>query len=389
MTDSAILERVFSEADIASVRKPLEQATVIPTFCYSDPSYHEQEVENVLMRSWLPAGRIDQVANPGDYFTRSFFGESVIIVRGKDDKVRALSNVCRHRASQVVDDGAGNSPLLICPYHKWTYNLDGGLKGAPYMNEAEDFEPQNCRLPEFPVEIWNGFIFINFDTEAEPLAPQLEPLTEAMAPFDMASMKTIPFKTLSCNWNWKASMENFTEAYHHIGIHPESVQPYMPAKSVIYEDSNNAYSLFWMPTADKKPMPSALPDIPGMPEEYYYSKGVANVYPFLHLLISSNIILWLDFDVSSVDRHDLVWHVMMPASTLELPDFEERYAPWVERMTGVVGEDEYACTKASIGQRSRFYTPGRISHMEKCIHQMHNWLLDMFDSSSGSMDSPR
>lgn len=375
-TDSATIDTLFTDSEIKNVRKSLNEASVIPTFCYSDQGYHEKEVEEVLMRSWLPAGRVSQLVNAGDYFTRNYFGESVIFVRGEDGEIRALSNVCRHRATQILDNGTGNEQLLICPYHRWAYNLDGSLRGAPHMDQAIGFDKSNCRLPEFKLEIWLGFIFINFDPDAAPLAPQIEPLTRDLAPFGLEDMGCRHFKTLSCDWNWKASMENFTEAYHHIGIHPQSVEPYMPAKDVIYHDTNNAYSLFWLTMKDKKPMPSSLPDVEGLPEAYYYSKGVANVYPFLHLLIGSNIVLWLDFDVANVSRHDLVWHVLLPQSTLELPDFEERYAPWVERMTAVVTEDIYACTKASIGQRSRFFTPGRFSYMEKSVYQMHNWLVD-------------
>jgi choline monooxygenase len=379
VTKDKLQRSYFTDEEIQNIGKSLNEASVIPTFCYRDEDYHKKEIEQVLLRSWLPVGRVDQLVEVGDYFTRNFFGESVVVVKGSDNQLRVLSNVCRHRATQVVDDGTGNRKLFTCPYHKWVYNLDGSLRGAPHMDQAEGFDRKDCKLPEFKLETWNGFIFINFDSNAESLAPALEPLTKALAPYNLESHKTIPFKTLSCNWNWKASMENFTEAYHHIGIHSESVEPYMPAEKVKYEDSNNAYSLFWMPTKDNKPMPSDLPDIAGLPDEYYYSKSVANVYPFLHLLIGSNITLWLDFDVQEVDQHNLVWHLLVPESTLELPDFEDRMKPWKERMEGVVTEDIYACTKAGIGQQSRFYTPGRFSHMEKSVYQMHNWLVDAME----------
>lgn len=379
MAEENLLSTIFTNEEVANVRKSLNEASVIPTFCYRDQGYHDREVEEVLMRSWLPAGRVDQLTDVGDYFTRDFFGESVVIVKSGEDEIRALSNVCRHRATQIVDNGSGNKRLLTCPYHKWVYNLDGSLRGAPYMDQAAGFDRKGCRLPEFKVEIWLGFIFINFDQDAEALTPQLVPLTEALAPYQIESLKSKHFKTLSCEWNWKASMENFTEAYHHIGIHPQTVEPYMRAEDVIYHDTNNAYSLFWLVMKDNKPMPSSLPDIEGLPDAYYYSKGVANVYPFLHLLIGSNVILWLDFDVKSVNDHDLVWHVLLPESTLQLTDFEEKYQPWLDRMTDVVTEDIYACTKANIGQKSRFFTPGRFSHMEKSVYQMHNWLIDAFE----------
>jgi choline monooxygenase len=379
VTNDKLQRSYFTDEEIQNIGKSLNEASVLPTVCYRDTDYHKKEVEQVLLRSWLPVGRVDQLVEVGDYFTRNFFGESVVVVKGPNNQLRVLSNVCRHRATQVVDDGTGNKKLFTCPYHKWVYNLDGSLRGAPHMEQVKGFDRKDCKLPEFKLETWNGFIFINFDSNAESLAPALEPLTKALAPYNLESHKTIPFKTLSCNWNWKTSMENFTEAYHHIGIHSESVEPYMPAEKVRYEDSNNAYSLFWMPTKDNKPMPSDLPDIPGLPDEYYYSKSVANVYPFLHLLIGSNITLWLDFEVQEVDQHNLVWHLLVPESTLELPDFEELLKSWKERMEGIVTEDIYACTKASIGQQSRFFTPGRYCHMEKSVYQMHNWLIDAID----------
>lgn len=378
MSDHNLRRIFFTDEEIKNVRKSLNEASVIPAFCYHDEEYHQKEVEQVLMRSWLPVGRQDKLATVGDYFTANFFGESVVIVKSADGKIRAVSNVCRHRATQVVDDGSGNEKLFTCPYHKWVYNLDGSLRGAPHMDKAKGFDRQSCKLPEFKLEMWNGFIFLNFDSNAKPLAAELEPLTKALAPYKMKSLKTLPFKTLSCNWNWKASMENFTEAYHHIGIHSDTVEPFMPAADVIYEDTNNAYSLFWMPAKDKKALPSALslPLMPGLLEEYTYSTGVANVYPLLHLLMGRDIILWLDFDIQKVDRHELIWHVLVPESTLNLPDFEDRLKPWRDRLNGVIDQDIYACTKAGIGQQSRFFTPGRFSHMEKSVHQMHNWLID-------------
>ena len=99
MTKKNMLNELFTEEDVENVRKPLNKASVIPTFCYNDQNYHEQEAEKVLMRSWLPAGRVDQLENIGDYFTRDFFGESVVIVKSSEDDIRVLSNVCRLRAT--------------------------------------------------------------------------------------------------------------------------------------------------------------------------------------------------------------------------------------------------------------------------------------------------
>ncbi len=282
--------------------------------------------------------------------------------------------MCRHRATQVVDNGSGNKPLFVCPYHTWTYNLDGTLRNAPFMDEATGFDRANCRLPAFPLERWNGFLFLNFDADAEPLGPQIAPLTAELEPYRLGERKSKIVKSLDCDWNWKVSMENFAEAYHHIGIHSQSVEPYAPANRTVYEDTNNAYSLFWMIREDAASLDSLFPEIPAL-QGKYCNRSVANVYPFLHLLLGQDIILWLDFELDSVQRHRLVWRVLVPPEVTEFEDFEARVERWMKYIDTIISEDIYACTMARSGQRSRFYRPGRMSHMEKSVHQMHNWLL--------------
>ena len=283
---ASVLDRHFTDHDTSNASKPVTEASVLPLQCYTDEQFYRDEIETVMMRSWLPVGREDQVANTGDYFTVDLFGESVVIVRGSDNEIRALSNVCRHRATQVVDNGSGNKPAFVCPYHTWSYNLDGTLRAAPHMDEAAGFDRANCRLPAFPLERWNGFLFLNFDADAQPLRPQIAPLTAELEPYRLAERKSTFVKSLDCDWNWKVSMENFTEAYHHIGIHLNSVEPYAPANKTVYEDTNNAYSLFWMFAADDDHYLSSLfPEIPELQGKYRNS-GVANVYPFLHLLLA-------------------------------------------------------------------------------------------------------
>ena len=125
--------------------------------------------------------RWDQVKNPGDYFTARMWGESIVIVRDKKNQLHALVNVCQHRWSQVVEDGAGNAKAFICPYHRWTYNLDGTLRGISVQNMPE-VDRKKCRLPSLRIEDWQGFIMINFDPEAEPLAPQLEAINDSRSP---------------------------------------------------------------------------------------------------------------------------------------------------------------------------------------------------------------
>jgi len=134
-----------------------------------------------------------------------------------------------------------------------------------------------------------------------------------------------------------------------------------------------------MPTGNGQPFPTSLPPIDGLPEFYYRTAIVVNVYPNFHLLIDSSMAMWLDWDIRAVDDHDLVWRLVVPRSTIELPDFETRKQDLHQALKPVWVEDEFACNGHARGVQSRFAEQGRMSWMEKSLHQFHNWLLDQYE----------
>ena len=224
----------LTPAEIAKVRLPLEQASMLPLRCYSDPSFYELELTSVFRHCWLPVCRFDQVAQPGDYVTREFFNEAVIVIRDRAGELRALSNVCRHRGRRVVE-GQGNcarTGALVCPYHNWTYGLNGTLRGAPFMEKTDQFTPRDLALPQLALDIWQGFVFVSFDPNLVPLSQQLGTLDKVLAPFKLAEMKTTPFHDYDAPWNWKHTIENFSEAYHQPPIHPQTFEPLVSGNSV-------------------------------------------------------------------------------------------------------------------------------------------------------------
>ncbi|HEX3065647.1 MAG TPA: Rieske (2Fe-2S) protein, partial [Dongiaceae bacterium] len=142
----------------------------LPREAYTSPELHALEVKTIFEKSWLCVGRAEYVPNAGDYYTIDVIGEPVIIVRGKDGEVRALNAACRHRAMPVAQ-GKGNTGRFTCPYHAWTYALDGRLIGAPHMEQSQVFNKEACRLPSYRLESWMGFLFVNLDDDAAPLQP--------------------------------------------------------------------------------------------------------------------------------------------------------------------------------------------------------------------------
>lgn len=375
--------KLISEEELARVARPLAEASLLPPRVYSDPAIFAMEKERIFMRNWVALAHISEVPQPGDFLTRSFFGEPVLIVRDADGVVHALSNVCRHRARQVAE-GEGNCLSrggFRCPYHAWVYDSAGALKYAPHMEATADFRPSDWRLPQLRMEIWEGFVFVNFDADAAPLGPQLETLRAVMAPFNMAEMQCVSFTDYEAPWNWKATMENFSEAYHQPQIHADTFEPWCPARMARYEDVDGPYGLFWMPTEDGGALPTSFPPMEGLPADYYSQAIVVNIMPLFHLLIDPAAIVFLDWDIMGPQETRLIWKLLVPKSTFALPDFEARKAQFLKTIRPVWHEDDYACRGLNAGVGSRFAEQGRLSHMERTVHQFQQWLAAEYQRS--------
>jgi nitrite reductase/ring-hydroxylating ferredoxin subunit len=361
---------------IALSRQPFEQARVLPPSCYTEPDFFRFEVETVLKKQWILAGRVDQVANAGDYFTLTRYAEPAIILRDFEGHIRAMSGVCRHRAYPVAS-GAGNCGKkgFHCPYHGWRYRLDGSLAAAPYMQPGH--KPDGEGLPEFAVDIWQGFIFINFDREAEPVSSSLKTLDAVLEPFGMAEMKSSVMREIPWTGNWKATLDNFTEAYHQPFVHPTTFEPMAPARLGVYEDVDGPYNLFWLPAPDGN-IDLMFDEIPGLPEMHRTSFIVVNIFPMFHMLIDPSCIVILDMDPHSVNRLTARWDILVRPEAFELPDFEARRDALTRALIPTWDEDEEACRTIGQGQGSQFATQGNFSWMEKSVHQFHSWMATQY-----------
>lgn len=378
----------LTTSEVANVMKPLETASVLPLRAYSNRAYYEQEVDAVIRPGWHAVGRVSQLSETGSYITTDIAGEPVIVIRGKDGVLRAMSNVCRHRGAQLATD-CGVAKLLVCPYHTWTYNLDGSLRGAPHMNKVDDFSAKAIALPQFALETWNGFVFVNLDPNAAPLAPQVTELTEALAPFNLEAWEWEPWVEFDVDWNWKISLENFSEAYHHIGVHKDSIGKVSPAEKAVYEKTNNNYSLFYVyiEGEDGEYLPDStgypFPNVPGLPEKFFIYSPVANIYPDFHMVMGPNFVLWLRFEISGAERHKMIWSWIIPPGAHAFPDFDERIEALKAMMTPIVHEDLDFMPRIKACVTSRAFDPGRYSDQERAVHQMHQWLIERMATVQG------
>jgi phenylpropionate dioxygenase-like ring-hydroxylating dioxygenase large terminal subunit len=315
------------------------------------------------------------------------FDEPVVAVRQIDGRIEVMSNVCRHRASTLLEGkGRLEGSTITCPYHGWAYHADGRLKGAPAMGTSKGFEPSKCRQPTFRHEVWQGFVFINFDADADALAPQLAPLDEIFDAYGFADFLVEPVSVLDGEWNWKATLENFSEAYHQPKVHPQTAEPINPSGEVIYSDNNGGpFSHFWMPTVpvDGVYGPPGLPsnpDLKGLMQETHAL--VVNIFPYLHIIFDPSSALILDWDISGVDQHRGLWSMAVPPATQVLPAYEIGREATAEFFHVIAAEDVAILQRVAIGLKSSHYVPGRLNIQEKAVHQLHNWLMDQYQGLS-------
>ncbi len=195
---------------------PLNSALTIPGPWYTDEGVAELERKTVFSRTWQMVGRAEQVAAPGQYITAEVAGEPVLVVRGQDSKLRGFFNVCRHHAAAVMTEPCGTAARLQCPYHGWTYGLDGSLKGVPDFDGVESFDRKKNGLVPLTVDFWEKFVFVHLDPDPLPLT---EYLGDMVAQFKSLGLDQLHFAgrrewVIDCNW--KVFVDNYLDGGYHV-----------------------------------------------------------------------------------------------------------------------------------------------------------------------------
>jgi Rieske 2Fe-2S family protein len=226
---------------IEAFRKPAETfalgARSLPQRYFVSPELFEEELEKIFARHWVLVGHQSEAAKAGDYFVQDVANESIIIVRDKSEGMRAFYNVCRHRGTRLCEEERGHGAAIQCPYHAWTYGLDGRLIGAPHMDEVKGFDKEQFSLRAVKCELWEGFIFVNLDDAARPLAEWFAPLSGKFSQWNLPRLRSAKRVEYDVKANWKLMFENYAECYHCPGVHPmlSKVSPYDSAENDLAE----------------------------------------------------------------------------------------------------------------------------------------------------------
>lgn len=353
------------------VDRPLREALSILPGCYTDPDFHELEVDRLFRSKWICVGRESQVPRPGDFFCIEMFGERLIVVRGGDEVVRALSPVCRHRGAVVVE-GDGQASAFRCPYHKWTYDLEGRLVKAPLMDRS--ILDSGLDLATFGCEIWLGWIMVNLDGRAEPFATGVSGLTELLAPWRIEAMVPLCAPVVyECDLNWKIACDNQGESYHLIGPHAQSVLPYSDPRDSVFESDLATYTRSWFPGHDEALGPVFGPRLAGIPAEFHGSWSY-NVFPNHLFVVTDDFVIWQHQRIESVGRFRHEMWVLGYPEIRDDPGMRKIIEGVRDGVILVEGEDQGSFRSVWKGLGSPSAKPGPFAETEMGTWFWQRWL---------------
>lgn len=374
MLNESLAAEGLAPEDFDAVRKPLLEGSMLPTRSYVSGAFYEREVETIFRKEWFCVGREEQLEKPGDYFTLTMVGEPLVAVRDQNGRINVFSRVCRHRGA-LIAEGEGNAKGFECPYHAWTYSLQGKLVGAPYMNKTKAFAKADCQLPTLRVECWEGFIFANFDAQAAPLGPQLENLSARLAPYKLKDMRIAKALTYTGAFNWKVILENNCEGYHHCGAHKISTEPYYPAHLCEAEDQDgrviflNSYGRSALHT-------SLLPHIEGLPEEAFKKAINPVVLPSHIMFMQWDLMTYFQVFPEGPEQTTFRLTVCFPRTTFGIEKYEEALQGLWDSILLVNEEDNRVLLSAHKGLRAGLAQAGRYCYLDKGVHQFHQYVLE-------------
>jgi choline monooxygenase len=372
---------MFDPAHYTATRRLLLEAETLPPWCYTSEAFYQREIERIFRKVWNFVGHVSQVAAPGDYFTLTFAGIPVIILRDQAGDLRAFANTCRHRGSALLE-GSGNCRAIVCPYHSWTYGLDGSLRAAPEMQETIDFDTAEAGLIPLRVDSWGGFLFLCFDAAAARLSQYLGDLPDRVDAYGLEDMACTRRKEFMIECNWKLFVENAKESYHIATVHRNTINRYASARSSGYwvEETTGEYVCTF--AQHEGSMALLLPDVGFPPNDRLAGLREAGgtraplIYPSTYLACTIDCAWYLELHPLGPTRTRLIHGALFPKDRIARGDFAEKAANYYKRWDITIEEDIVASDRQQLGMAGPFVRSGRFSHREPLVHRIDNWVLD-------------
>jgi phenylpropionate dioxygenase-like ring-hydroxylating dioxygenase large terminal subunit len=370
---------------VENVSAPFEEARAMPPSVYKSQEFLRSELEHVFAREWVSVGRASALKEPGDYVTYELAGEPIVVVRAANGMLRAFSNVCRHRMSTILE-GSGNRRSLVCPYHGWTYNLDGSLRAAPAMELNKGFCKENYALPSVRCEEWLGWIMVTLNPDVQPVAERLSEVQALVDDFQMENYVETFRETHQWDTNWKILAENFMESYHLPVCHSGTIGGLSRLEDMICPPGKAQFNYHTILKDDTLKIALAHPDNIRLKGDRRRTTFLLSVYPSLLITLTPGYFWYLSLHPKGPGQVSIVYGGGMSADFAYSPEALEHFAA-VKKLLDKVNVEDRGCTERVFkGLSSDHATPGHLSHLERPNFDFAQYLAERtggFDRKTG------
>ena len=357
----------------AMVGTPFETSSAIPKSAYTSQAFLDAEIDHVFKQEWVCVGRADQLAKPGDFLTYELAGQPVLVVRDGEGALRAMSNVCLHRMSTLLH-GAGNTTTISCPYHGWTYSLDGSLRGAPGMALNQGFERKDYCLPQVACADWQGWIMISLNPDAPDPNTHFAEVTGLIGDFDMAGYRNLFHETHVWNTNWKVLAENFMESYHLPVCHAGTVGGVSKLEEMDCPPGLPTFNYHYILKDAAFKLAVAHPDNTRLTGDWRRTTILLAIYPSLLITLTPGYFWYLSLHPKGVDHVHITYGGGMSPDFMADPEADGLFQQAKALLDDVQVEDK-DCTEAVYrGLCSDLARPGHLSHLERPIYDFATYL---------------
>ena len=367
-------------AQLALVRGPIETALTLPPVCYSREELFQQERRSIFARVWVGVGPTGRWSEVGDYATMDIAGVPIIIVKATDGVLRAFANSCRHRSARLLD-GEGQCKTIRCPFHRWTYALDGRLLNAPNMEAAKAFDTTDFGLTPVRIDSSDGLAFVCLDQDAVDLEDWLGDFSQKHVPWDLAGHIPTRRREFEVACNWKSFLEVFNEYYHLPYVHPNSLSSLYDPPDEPDAVSGNYATQFGTTGGTGGLMEDtqgyALPTNPALEGRNRHGVRYTWLFPNMTFAAGTDAVWLYEVYPLSAQRTQVAMTACFPASTVAQPNFDEVAAYYYQRLNDAIDEDIPALVNQQAGLNSPLARQGRFCPaLEPSVARFAGWYAE-------------
>ncbi|MGE0005827.1 MAG: aromatic ring-hydroxylating dioxygenase subunit alpha [Parvibaculaceae bacterium] len=358
-----------------TARRPFEDATAMPPGVYTSEAFLARELDTIFAREWVCVGRSSALREPGDYVTYDVAGQPIVVLRDRDGTLKAFSNVCLHRMSTLLE-GQGNAKSIVCRYHAWTYNLDGTLRGAPFMKPTTGFCKENYRLPAIRSEEWLGWIYVTLNPQAPPVAETLKPLEGMIAHYGMENYIECFRETHVWDTNWKVLAENFMESYHLPVCHAATVGPHSRLEEMECPPGLRAFNYHWITKEASLAIGNAHPSNTRLEGKWRKTTALLALYPSHLITLTPGYFWYLSLHPKGVGQVHMIFGGGLSPEFIDDPRAESHVTTLKTLLDEVNAEDRQCTERVFRGLNAQKAAPGHLSYLERPIYDFLQYVAE-------------